>query len=393
MPLCTIDEEFLSSFVFFPGEPARAGPPLIRERTLSLSRRPTWLVSLLCFTTLFLALPPLFGPHFRALASGYPLPFDPFGSGESFGCKHLLVPGAQLLPREPVIDTQVLPGWKEVPMKDGKNRTIETLVIKGSVVVHKKDKDGNAAGPPMILIPAGGLVYDATPFETHLPVGDRGVIFGKEAILAKKEVQAETCRNFSVLAGRSFDVGDSVITYLMPGPRHGPAVLWRTLDGVSIRPHALDEYPAGQVPEKTSTRIFGVYTHAGQIAEYTAFTAPMMTRETWKIGGKTREIAANSEWFPHFRVVPISCPIGHHIGLMVYNDAPILLDTVHDMRLYDGYLTIRLASVNEKGGTAVFTLNGRPYTGHHGIDAVIGKGRAVAGILNTLGIMRKLGGG
>ena len=150
-----------------------------------------------------LALPPLFGHHFRALASGYPLPFDPFGSGESFGCKHLLVPGAQLLPREPVIDTQVLPGWKEVPMKDGKNRTIETLVIKGSVVVHKKDKDGNAAGPPMILIPAGGLVYDATPFETHLPVGDRGVIFGKEAILAKKEVQAETCRNFSVLAGRS----------------------------------------------------------------------------------------------------------------------------------------------------------------------------------------------
>ncbi|MHB8369947.1 MAG: hypothetical protein ACYDBP_09740 [Leptospirales bacterium] len=38
------------------------------------------------------------------------------------------------------------------------------------------------------------------------------------------------------------------------------------LDGVPIRPHALDEYPAGQIPHKSSTRIFGVYTHAGQTA-------------------------------------------------------------------------------------------------------------------------------
>ena len=93
-------------------------------------------------------------------------------------------------------------------------------------------------------------------------MGDRGVIFGQRAVLVKKDLQEETCRNFSVLAGRSFDVGDSVLTYLMPGPKGDLALLWRTLDGVSIRPHALDEYPAGQVPSKTSTRIFGAYTHA-----------------------------------------------------------------------------------------------------------------------------------
>ncbi len=319
-----------------------------------------------------------------ARAASYPLPFDPFMAGESFGCKHLLIPGAEILPHAPVMDSRVLPGWKEVPMRGGKNKTIESLVIKGSAVVHKKGKDGNPVGPPLILIPAGGLVYDATPLETHLPVGDRGVIFGQGAVLLKKDLQEETCRNFSVLAGRSFDVGNSVITYLMPGPKGGPLVLWRTLDGVSIRPHPLDEYPVGQVPEKTPTRIFGVYTHAGQIAEYVSFSAPLMAGEIWKIKGKKKTVAANSEWFPHFRMVPISCPIGHHIGLMVYNDVPILLDTDHEMTLYGGYLKIRLVKIDEKAGKVIFALNGRPYVGTQGIDSLIGSGRAIIGIKNTL---------
>ena len=343
--------------------------------------------------TLFLSLPLIFGNASSVLAAPYPLPFDPFLAPESFGCKHLLVPGAEALPHEAVIDSHLLPGWKELPMKNGKNRTIESLVIKGSRVVHRKGKDGVASGPALVWIPAGGLVYDATPFETHLPVGDRGVIFGHTATLVGKKVVAETCRNFSVLAGRSFTVGDSVFTYLMPGPRHGPAVLWRTLDGVSIRPHAFDEYPAGQVPEKTSTQIFGVYTHAGQIAEYTAFTAPLMASETWRLDGKSRTIMANSEWFPHFRMVPISCPIGHHIGLMVYNDVPILLDAGKTLILYDGYLKIRVSSISPDGGAVVYALNGRSYVGHHGIDSLIGKGRAIAGILNTLGTIKKLQGG
>ncbi|MGC8530196.1 MAG: hypothetical protein ACP5OP_08410 [Leptospirillia bacterium] len=343
--------------------------------------------------TLLLFLSMIFGTPSSVGAASYPLPFDPFLAPESFGCKHLLVPGAEVLPHEAVIDSHVLPGWKERPMKDGKNRTIESLVIKGSMVVHRKGKDGVSSGPAAVWIPAGGLVYDATPFETHLPVGDRGVIFGHTATLVGKKVVAETCRNFSVLAGRSFTVGDSVFTYLMPGPRHGPAILWRTLDGVSIRPHAFDEYPAGQVPEKTSTEIFGVYTHAGQIAEYTAFTAPMMARETWIIDGKSRTIMANSEWFPHFRIVPVSCPIGHHIGLMVYNDVPILLEAGKTLTLYDGYLKIRVSSISQDGGAVVYSLNGRSYAGHHGIDSLVGKGRAIAGILNTLATIKKLQGG
>lgn len=73
-----------------------------------------------------------------ARAASYPLPFDPFLAPESFGCKHLLIPGAELLPHDPVVDSRVLPGWTEISMKDGKNRTIESLVIKGSRVVHKK---------------------------------------------------------------------------------------------------------------------------------------------------------------------------------------------------------------------------------------------------------------
>jgi hypothetical protein len=313
-------------------------------------------------------------------------------AGESFGCTHLPIPGAELLPRDPVIDSRILPGWKAVSMKDVKNQTIESLVVKGSTVVHRKDRDGKPTGPPLILIPAGGLVYDATPRETHLPVGDRGVIFGQTAVLMKKDLKEETCHNFSVLAGRSFVIGDSVITYLMPGPKGGPAVLWRTLDGVSIRPHPLDEYPAGHVPPKSSTRIFGVYTHAGQIAEYVSFSAPLFVGETWTIGGKTKTVAANMEWFPHFRMVPISCPIGHHIGLMVYNDAPILLDTEHEMTLYGGYLKIRVTKIHEKSGKVVFALNGRPYTGTGGMDGLFGRGRAIDGIRNTLFVLQKLRG-
>ncbi len=328
-----------------------------------------------------------------ARAAGYPFPFDPFVAGESFGCKHLLIPGAEILPRDPVHDSRVLPGWKDLPMKGGKNRTIESLVIKGSAIAHRKDASGKVSPVPLVVIPAGGLVYDATPFETHLPVGDRGVIFGRPATLLSKDLAEETCRNFSVLAGRSFSVGDQVITYLAPGPKGGPLVLWRTLDGVSIRPHPLEEYPAGQVPAKTPTRIFGVYTHAGQIAEYLSFSAPMIVKEKWAIGGKEKTLTTNMEWFPHFRMVPISCPIGHHIGLMVYNDMPILLEPGHELDLFKGYLKIKVVEIQEKNGTAVFSLNGRAYTGHRGIDGLFGTGRAIAGIRHTLDTLKKIGGG
>ena len=328
-----------------------------------------------------------------ARGASYPLPFDPFVAGESFGCKRLLVPGAELLPRDPVIDSRTLPGFKEVPMKNGRNRTIESLVVKGSRIVRKKGADGQPGGPPLVLIPVGGLVYDATPLETHLPVGDQGVLFGKTAVLEKKDLAEETCRDFSVLAGRSFPVGDSVITYLMPGPKGGPLVLWRTVDGVSVRPHPLDLYPAGQVPPKTSTRIFGVYTHVGQIAEFASFSAPYIPEETWMIHGKDQKIAAGAAFFPHFRIVPVSCPIGHHIGLMVTNDMPILLEPEHPLTLFDGYLTIRIARIHSRSGQVLFSLNGRPYAGIRGIDGLFGRGRMIEGIRHTLDTFKKLGGG
>ena len=330
---------------------------------------------------------------FPTWASGYPLPFDPFLSPESFGCKRLLIPGSELLHRNPVIDARVPAGWREVPMKKGgSNRTVESLVIKGSAIGHKKDASGTVAKEPLIVIPAGGLVYDATPLETHLPVGERGVIFGKESVLEKKEMAEETCHDFSVLAGRSFPVGDSVITYLGPGPKGGPLVLWRTVDGVSIRPHPLEEYPDGHVPPKTPTRIFGVYTHAGQIAEYRSFSAPMIVRENWRLGGQEKILAANTEWFPHFRIVPVSCPIGHHIGLMVYNDVPVLIEPGQEIALFGGYLKLRVDRILEKSGETVFSVNGRPYTGHGGIDGLFGKGRAIDGIKNTLAVLAKIRG-
>ena len=324
-------------------------------------------------------------------AYSFTLPFNPYMAPQSFGCKHLIIPGAEILPHDPVIDGNVLPGWKTIRMKKNKgDKTIESLIIKGSTIVALKDKNGKTSKDPMILIPAGGLVYDATPLMAHLPVGDTGVLFGKKATLLKKTLKEETCHNFSVLAGRSFLVGDSVITYIMPGPKKGPAALWRSLDGVSIRPHAFDEYPIGNVPQKTSTRIFGVYTHAGQIAEYSSFSAPMMVEELWRIDGKNKKIITNSEIIKHFRIVPISCPIGHHIGLMVYNDIPIILDTKNTMKLFNGKLKIKIIKIHKKSGKVLFSLNGKPYTGTNGIDSIIGKGRVVDGIKNTISILHRI---
>ena len=318
-----------------------------------------------------------------ATAQSYPVPFDAFISPESFGCKHLLVPGSEILPRNPVFDSEVH-GWKNVSMHSSRDKTIETLIIKGSQIV-RKTKNGKPFGDPLIYIPAGGLVYDATPLKAHLPVGDIGVIFGKRAVLVKKNVQEESCHNFSVLAGRSFPVGDSIITYLMPGPKGGPLVTWRTLDGVSVRPHPLDEYPVGHVPSKTSTRIFGVYTHAGQIAEYVSFSAPIIVDELWKINGEKKAIKANSEMFKYFRAVPISCPIGHHIGFMVYNDKPVVIDTSKSgIKLYDGYLKIKILKIEASSGKVLYSINGKKYKNKNGIDSVIGRGRVVAGIKNTL---------
>ena len=57
-----------------------------------------------------------------ARAASYPLPFDPFIAGESFGCKHLLIPGAELLPHDPVIDPKLLPGWRTGADSGGKAR-------------------------------------------------------------------------------------------------------------------------------------------------------------------------------------------------------------------------------------------------------------------------------
>ncbi|MHB8369946.1 MAG: hypothetical protein ACYDBP_09735 [Leptospirales bacterium] len=72
-------------------------------------------------------------------------------------------------------------------------------------------------------------------------------------------------------------------------------------------------------------------------------------------------VNTNAESFPHFRMVLIFCPIGHYIGLMVYNyDAPILLDTGQRMTLYGEHIKIRVIKLHEKAGKVLFALNGRP---------------------------------
>ena len=318
-----------------------------------------------------------------AFAGNLPLPFDTFSShNESFGCKSLSIPGANLLPHSPHIIAATPLGWSSLTLKNNtRNASVESLIIKGSLPVFKKtSKKKTAKG---IMIPAGGLVYDASLKEKHLPIHETGLLFGQAATLLHKTVVQETCRNFSVLLGRQYNVGDSLLTYKKMTP-HDPLIQWRSLDGVSIRPGAVGVYREGHFPQKTETLINGVYTHAGQLVDFRFFSAPLISSETWNIAGRTTRLTSGEQIFPGFHAVPISCPIGHHIGLMVYNTHPIFLQIGHPLSFFKGYLTLKVDHMDETGKNIVYEVNGQTMTGTFGIDTMMGQSRATEGVLHSM---------
>ncbi len=147
-------------------------------------------------------------------------------------------PGATLVPRAPVFDFAGIPGWI-----DGKKITnamgvtipkYEMLVIRGSKI------DGKS-----IVIPPGGLYFDASPARGELPMtGASDFFLGKRYYFVDYDARIQVRQNLLVAPKKFTVVGNHLYTLLLPPvPKvvPDPVVNWRTFDGVSIRPWALSE--------------------------------------------------------------------------------------------------------------------------------------------------------
>ena len=283
------------------------------------------------------------------------------------------VPGIYLMPHDFFQDRAGVPGWENVKIGEHRPSVIESLVIKGSRVIGQK-----------VVIPAGGIYYDATPEAQSVMEGERGVFLGHTLTLVKKTVQEESFVHYQVKLGYNFHVGNHIFQYLFNTKTGIPALLWRTYDGVSIRPQAFTQYKEHSQAVIPQTRIHGVYSDSKfPFAKYEIFSGPWISEELWETSnGQILRIKANDPVGDHSRVLPISCPIGHHIGLMVYNTEPITLDLGKKTAVFKGYLRLKIVKITPDGHV-IFTVNGRRETGYKGIDSLYGHGRAIDGIINT----------
>jgi len=148
------------------------------------------------------------------------------------------LPGATLVPKSPIFDFAGIPGWV-----DGKKITnamgvtipkYEMLVIRGSRI------EGGS-----IVIPPGGLYFDASPARGELPMtGASDFFLGKRYYFVDYDARIQVRKDVLVAPKRFTVVGNHLYTLLLPPvPKvvPDPVVNWRTFDGVSIRPWALSE--------------------------------------------------------------------------------------------------------------------------------------------------------
>ena len=178
-------------------------------------------------------------PHTRAHAATAVLP--PFPPGLFYPVdngKAPTIPGATLVPVQPVFDFSGVPGWIQgKKVTNSMKVTIpkyEMLVIRGSAI--KNDS---------VVIPAGGLYFDSSPARGELPMtGASDYFLGKRYYFVDYDARIHVVKNATVRSGQMTEVGNHLYTMLLPPlPKvvPNPVVNWRTFDGVSIRPWAFTE--------------------------------------------------------------------------------------------------------------------------------------------------------
>lgn len=271
-----------------------------------------------------------------------------------------------------------LPGWLSVQSNPDSPPVNETLAINGA------KRFGN-----IVVIPPGGIFYDASPLAQGVPIGGEGVLLGHKMILLKTNMVIEEKKNIALRKGQVMVLGDHVIEYAFPAKSKGnlvPGVVWHTVDGVAIRPHAVDQSKAGETEPNHSgkTLIHLVYDRlAADSVHYVSASAPYFKNEAWEdeSTGKTIILDFNSVLSSdhRFSVIPIACPIGHHIGLMVYNTVPIVLPVGQVSTLFGGYLSAKpVPDASDKGFSLV--LNGMEVPHFGKTMTVFGKSRNTYGL-------------
>ncbi|CAB1129966.1 exported protein of unknown function [Candidatus Hydrogenisulfobacillus filiaventi] len=418
--------------------------------------------------------------------------------------RHGILPDALGLPVSPVYFPG-LAGWVEGRTTTSApvwwfSKTGNTIPKYDGLVIRQSRVEGNT-----VVIPAGGLLYYASPARGELPLSaSPEYILGKRYYFVNYDPHIYVKRNFTLPVGGSVVIGNQVYTLAVAHKTRVnpvPVLHWRTLGGFSIRPYPVSlrfEHPqagvernqpaldylqgvirsvdgnrsvtfasltgtgvdhewwspdlafngyaaAGQVipagtaqvhvqavdpkagtvtvslwqdGRRLATRVLGPLTHPQWLPEDSAQRA----RALWIDGSTEVEIAPNpvADEFQgsrvHLRVygqvseltsgqpaLPFSrrfdylglvCPIGHHVGLMLYNPKPIVLRPGVPFRGPAGYFTLTVDRI--AGRTVTYTLanpaepagvaySRYTFTKQDGnIDTLGGQGRDIYGLIATL---------
>lgn len=148
------------------------------------------------------------------------------------------LPSASVDPQDPIFDFTGVPGWiQNRPVTNAMGVTIpkfEILVVKGTRL------DGKT-----VVIPPGGLYFDASPSRGEIPMtGSKDYFLGKRFIFVDYRTDIRIRKNATVDSKRWTGVGNHLYRLAAaPVPKvvPNPVVLWRTYDGVSIRPWAFTQ--------------------------------------------------------------------------------------------------------------------------------------------------------
>lgn len=205
----------------------------------------------------------LLGPALWAPdATAAPILLPPFPPGIAFPVDTKDAPtfsGSTLIPSQPVFYFAGIPGWIQgKKVTNSMKVTIpkfEMMVVRGSSIRNNT-----------VVIPPGGLYFDASPARGELPMtGSKDYFFGKQYYFVDYDARIHVKKNVVLATGKVEPVGNHLYTLLsLPIPKviPTPLVNWRTFDGVAIRPWAFSirwQSPSPQSPDqKPMTYLQGV---------------------------------------------------------------------------------------------------------------------------------------
>lgn len=195
------------------------------------------------------------------------------------------LPAASITPADPVFSFDGVPGWIQgKPFKNQMGVTIpkyEILVIKGSRV-----KDNQ------VIIPPGGLYFDASPARGELPMtGSADYFLGKKYYFVDYRPVILVRKNVTVDGAHWTGVGNHLYKLLSPPvPKvvPNPVLVWRTYDGVSIRPWAITqrwEHPSGRWANQTAMTylqgVIGSVEKKPAGIRYISLSGTAISKEWW----------------------------------------------------------------------------------------------------------------